>query len=111
MTSNAWNRTKFIMSLGKFLETWAFFSVELHWEWHGPQNRRGNPPNAENLIKLLKEMRAHYNPSLRISVVLPAQSEYLKNMDPKGMEASVDWFTLLSFDLHGPWDRKLTYSA
>jgi GH18 family chitinase len=105
MTRTKENRKTFVVSLGKFLEQWPFSSVELHWEWPGHQGRGGNPADTKNQLELLKDMRALYNPNLRISIVLPAQYEYLKNMDPKGMESLVDWFTLLSFDLHGPWDQ------
>ena len=105
MTSTKENRHTFVVSLGKLLEKYPFSSVELHWEWPGHQGRGGNPADAKNYIELLRDMRALYNSNLRISVVLPAQYEYLKNMDVKGMENLVDWFTLLSFDLHRPWDQ------
>ena len=29
---------------------------------------------------------------------------YLRGSDPKGMEPYVDWFSFMTYDLHGSWD-------
>jgi GH18 family chitinase len=108
MASTKENRQAFIKSLGKFLEKWPFTAVELHWQWPGAPNRGGRPDDGHNYVELVKEMRAIYNPNMRIAVVLPGQSEYQKYMHPKGMEASLDWFTVLAHDFHGSLDRKLS---
>lgn len=111
-TRNAWsdmsstkaNRKAFIDSLNCFLETWKFSGIEIHWEWPGAWNRGGNPVDAQNQVDLIHELRDYFGKDFGISVVVPAQYEYLKNMDLLKMQDAVNWFTVLTYDLHGPWD-------
>lgn len=36
--------------------------------------------------------------------MIPAEYEYLKDLDLNALEEQVDWFSILAYDLHGPWD-------
>jgi GH18 family chitinase len=103
MTSTQQNRKAFIDSLKLFVENWGFEGVDIDWEWPGTVERGGNSGDKQNEVSLLTEMRQAL-PNKGLSVVLPAQTEYLHNMDQKGLEAQVDFFNVLTYDLHGPWD-------
>ncbi|KAJ4313602.1 hypothetical protein N0V94_006872 [Neodidymelliopsis sp. IMI 364377] len=104
MASTKSNRSAFIASLLRFLDKWNFQGVDIDWEWPGAESRGGNPAiDKRNQIDLMVELRQSLG-SRGLSVVLPAQYEYLKNLDPKALEAQVDYFNVLSYDLHGPWD-------
>lgn len=95
------NREAFISSLLAFLEKWKFTGVDIDWEWPGAESRGGNPTiDKQNQVVLMQELRAALD-SHGLSVVLPAQYEYLKNLDPKALEGSVDAFNVLAYDLHG----------
>ncbi|KAG9197763.1 hypothetical protein G6514_001043 [Epicoccum nigrum] len=37
-------------------------------------------------------------------VALPSQYEYLRQFDLQALEAQVDFFNVLTYDLYGPWD-------
>lgn len=101
MASSKANRQGFISSLLDFLEKWKFAGVDIDWEWPGAGNRGGNPAiDKQNHVSLMKELREALG-SRGLSVVLPAQYEYLKNLDPKALEGSVDAFNVLAYDLHG----------
>ncbi|EUC45648.1 glycoside hydrolase family 18 protein, partial [Bipolaris oryzae ATCC 44560] len=104
MSSTKSNRKAFVDSLKQFLDTWNFTGIEIHWEWPGASNRGGNPADTQNQVDLVHELRECLGKDFTISVVLPAQKEYLKNMAPLKMQNFVDWFTVLTYDLHGPWD-------
>ncbi|EUC37693.1 glycoside hydrolase family 18 protein [Bipolaris zeicola 26-R-13] len=104
MSSTKSNRKAFIDSLKKFLDTWKFTGIEIHWEWPGASNRGGNPADTQNQVDLVHELRECFGKDFTISVVLPAQNGYLKNMAPLKMQNVVDWFTVLTYDFHGPWD-------
>lgn len=101
MASTKTNRDAFVVSLLKFLEKWDFAGVDIDWEWPGAETRGGNPAiDMRNQIELMVELRKSLG-SRGLSVVLPAQYEYLKYLDPKALEAQVDFFNLLAYDLHG----------
>ncbi|KAJ4337251.1 hypothetical protein N0V95_008388 [Ascochyta clinopodiicola] len=107
MASTKANRAAFISSLKTFLEKWNFRGVDIDWEWPGAESRGGNPAiDMRNHIDLMVELRQALG-SRGLSLVLPAQYEYLKNLDPKAIEAQVDHFNVLSYDLHGPWDSSV----
>lgn len=101
MASSKANRSAFIASLIKFLNKWSFQGVDIDWEWPGAVNRGGDPEvDMRNQIDLVVELRESLSDH-GLSVVLPVQYEYLKNMNPKALEAQVDFFNLLAYDLHG----------
>jgi len=104
MTSGKENRGAFIDSLQSFVKKWKFSGIEIHWEWPGSSARGGNPDDSKNLVALMTELREVMGSDFSISVMIPAQYEYLKNMDPTGLEAVADWLTILTYDLHGAWD-------
>ena len=59
------------------------------------------------LLTLLSEMRAAFGSRYGISVTLPSSYWYLRWFKPKEMEPYVDFFGLMTYDLHGPWDRNV----
>ncbi|KAL1593099.1 hypothetical protein SLS59_009424 [Nothophoma quercina] len=107
MASSKANREAFIVSLLQFLSKWNFGGVDIDWEWPGAETRGGNPAiDKANQVSLMKELREALG-SRGLSVVMPAQYEYLKNIDPKAIEAEVDFYNVLAYDLHGPWDGSI----
>lgn len=42
----------------------------------------------------------------RISLTLPASYWYLQHFDIASLEPLVDWFNIMSYDMHGSWDIK-----
>jgi GH18 family chitinase len=101
MASTKENRHAFIESLGQFLSKWQFRGVDIHWQWPGAESRGGNPAiDTQNLVALMTELRQGLGDNYGISIALPAQYEYLKAMNPKAIEAYVDWFNMLTYDLH-----------
>lgn len=39
-----------------------------------------------------------------VSLTLPASYWYLQHFDIKNLEKHVDWFNMMSYDVHGSWD-------
>ncbi|EDU43712.1 ChiA Chitinase [Pyrenophora tritici-repentis] len=97
MASTKENRKSFVDSLKQFLEKWKFDKIEIHWEWPGASD-------TQNQVDLIHEVRQALGSTFVVSVVLPAQEGYLKNMNPGAMQDDVNWFTVLTYDLHGSWD-------
>jgi GH18 family chitinase len=101
MTSSKENRDAFTASLLKFLDKWNFAGVDIDWEWPGASNRGGDPSTIkQNYVSLMTELRTALG-KRGLAVALPSQGEYLKQFDLKALEAQVDWFNVLTYDLHG----------
>ncbi|KAI1373409.1 hypothetical protein F4677DRAFT_448485 [Hypoxylon crocopeplum] len=107
LASSASNRAAFISSLQSFMSQYGFQGVDIDWEYPGAPDRSGDPSDTENFVSLLKEMRASFGTSYGISATLPASYWYLKWFDPVAMEPYVDFFGLMTYDLHGPWDKSV----
>ncbi|KAI1157988.1 glycoside hydrolase superfamily [Nemania serpens] len=100
LASTASNRAAFISSLRSFMDEYGFQGVDIDWEYPSADDRSGDPSDTENLVSLVREMRAAFGASYGISATIPASYWYLKWFDPVGMEPYVDFLGLLSYDLH-----------
>ncbi len=104
MTQTSTNREAFISSLQSFMSRYGFQGVDLDWEYPGTPERGGQRADTQNFVSLVKEMRAAFGTQYGISLTLAPDYWYLRGFDAKGMEASVDWFGFMAYDLHGFWD-------
>ncbi|KAF1997002.1 glycoside hydrolase family 18 protein [Amniculicola lignicola CBS 123094] len=73
----------------------------------GAPDRGGIPEDTNNYVALLKEMRVSFGTQFGISIAIPASYWYLRWFKPKEMQQYVDWFGVMTYDLHGPWDEKV----
>lgn len=97
------------MHLGRTLtassSAYGFQGVDIDWEYPGAPERGGQKlADTKNLALLVREMRAAYGTRFGISLTLAPDYWYLRWFDAKGMEASVDFFGFMAYDLHGSWD-------
>ena len=104
MAATQANRAIFISSLQGFMLKYGFQGMDLDWEYPANPERGGNPADTENLVALVKEMRAAFNDQQGISLTLAPDYWYLRGFDPKAMEQYVDFFGFMAYDLHGSWD-------
>jgi chitinase len=87
MVSNSANRVAFIISLIKFMDTYGFHRTNINWEVRWARRyylfvankllqyptklkRSGCPKDTNNLIHLIREIRAAFGYSYRISIAL-----------------------------------------
>jgi GH18 family chitinase len=99
------NRTKFINEIMSFMQTYAFDGLDIDWEYPVASERGGRPADKENLALLTKELRAAFGTRYGLSVTLPASYFYMKNFDLASMQEDVDFFNIMSYDMHGIWDK------
>ncbi|KUI67400.1 Killer toxin subunits alpha/beta [Cytospora mali] len=104
MTSSQANRATFIDGLMKFMNTYGFDGVDLDWEYPGADDRGGVEADKANYVSLVKEMKEAFGGRYGISMTLPTSYWYLQHFDLAGIQPYVDWFNLMSYDLHGVWD-------
>ncbi|KAL4801184.1 killer toxin alpha/beta [Aspergillus unguis] len=104
MAGSAENRRTFINSLLNFMQTWGFDGVDLDWEYPGADDRGGITADTANFVHLLRDMKNAFGGSYGISVTLPASYWYLRWFDVQGMQEHVDFFNIMTYDIHGVWD-------
>ena len=107
MTAKDDRRAQFITSLEKFMTLYGFQGVDLDWQYPSAEDRGGSTNDAVNFVALVRDMRQAWGNKYGVSVTLPADYWYLRGYDPKGMETYLDFFGLMSYDLHGFWDSDL----
>ncbi|CZR67060.1 uncharacterized protein PAC_16959 [Phialocephala subalpina] len=104
MSSSPGNRQKFISGLKQFMDTYGFDGVDLDWEYPQADDRGGSQGDTANYVQLVKGMSSSFGTKYGITVTLPTSYWYLQHFDLVGMQDAVDWFNLMSYDMHGVWD-------
>ncbi|KAI0536383.1 chitinase [Xylaria digitata] len=101
------NQNAFFKSLISFINKYGFDGVDIDWEYPVAEERSGAPEDF-NYVSFLKNLRGALG-SRGLSITLPASYWYLQHFDIKNMEPIVDWFNMMSYDLHGTWDGTNPY--
>jgi hypothetical protein len=52
-----------------------------------------------------------YDPGGQLTLTLPASYWYLKGLDIKRLEKYVDWFNVMTYDIHGLWDQHYIWTG
>jgi hypothetical protein len=101
----------FFRSLISFLATYDLDGVDIDWEYPGPHDiveRGGREEDFENFPKFLKNLKEALKSSGSrdgLTITIPGSYWYLQYFDIVELEKHVDWFNVMSYDLHGAWDR------
>lgn len=82
MVSTQANRAAFITSLVGFMDQYGFQGADLDWEYPTAEVRGGKPEDTENLIILVKEMRAALGSKYGLSSILAPDYWYLRGKIP-----------------------------
>ncbi|GKU22649.1 unnamed protein product [Fusarium langsethiae] len=95
----------FFTSLTLFMQTWGFSGVDIDWEYPVDHDRNGRESDFKAYPVFLKRLKAALRDyKYGLSVTLPTSYWYLQHFDLESIEPSVDWFNVMSYDLHGAWD-------
>ncbi|KNC84198.1 hypothetical protein SARC_03587 [Sphaeroforma arctica JP610] len=107
MTNNTASRAVFIQSAVDFLERYNFDGIDLDWEYPGAPDRGGNEGDYANYVALITEMRSAFVASgkeFSITMAVPLSNWYLRHFDINALQYQLDFFNVMSYDLHGVWD-------
>ncbi|KAI5291816.1 hypothetical protein KEM54_006393, partial [Ascosphaera aggregata] len=99
---------KFFDSLLSFMETYNFDGVDIDWEYPVAEERSGKKEDYDNFTSLLQNLRNFLSSSGKkygLTITVPSSYWYLRHFDIAKMEKTIDWFNVMSYDLHGTWDN------
>ncbi|KAA8652731.1 uncharacterized protein ATNIH1004_001636 [Aspergillus tanneri] len=104
------NRQRFANNMVKFMKKYGFDGVDIDWEYPGAGDRGGNPADTDNFVLLMKTLRETFDSSAHgpygLTFTIPSSYWYLRWFDVPGMLKYADWTNVMTYDLHGVWDRE-----
>ncbi|KAH4924798.1 hypothetical protein HBI70_096700 [Parastagonospora nodorum] len=96
----------FMESLLSFMSTYGFDGIDLDWEYPVAEDRSGRSVDFDNFPKFMKRLKETLSSAKKgLTITLPASYWYLQHFDLSSLVKSVDWFNIMSYDLHGTWDK------
>ena len=106
--NDAGRRKVFAKSVVAFLEKHNFDGIDIDWEY--PVTRAGTPEDYDNYPLLCKALRDEFNRAGHtdwvISVASTINPESLAlGFDVVNMATWIDFFNIMSYDIHGAWDE------
>ncbi|TLD22800.1 hypothetical protein PspLS_07507 [Pyricularia sp. CBS 133598] len=108
MARSTASQDAFFQSLISFLTLHDFDGVDLDWEYPVAEDRGGVPEDFENYVTMISRLRIALNASGKrygLSITLPASYWYLRGFDLQKIEPHLDFFNVMTYDIHGVWDK------
>ncbi|KAK2735703.1 hypothetical protein FQN57_001152 [Myotisia sp. PD_48] len=103
MARDAERRKRFIGSV-EFLLLFGFDGVDIDWEYPVAEDRGGSEEDFVNYVTLLRELKMALGSQKGLSIAIPASYWYLRGFNIKELVKVVDWFNIMTYDIHGTWD-------
>ncbi|KKK25249.1 hypothetical protein ARAM_003184 [Aspergillus rambellii] len=103
---------KFFTSLVHFMSTYGFDGVDIDWEYPVASERSGKAADFANYVSFLKNLKNALGSGghkYGLTITLPSSYWYMQNFDIKSIAPLVDWFNVMTYDLHGTWDSTDPY--
>ncbi|KAG7412159.1 Chitotriosidase-1 [Fusarium oxysporum f. sp. rapae] len=101
----------FMKSLVSFMSTYGFDGLDLDREYPVDTDRGGRAVDFANFPKFMERLKSMMDSADKgLSITLPASYWYLRQFDIKKLEKTVDFFNIMSYDLHGAWDQGKNYT-
>ncbi|KAK0378418.1 hypothetical protein CLIM01_04193 [Colletotrichum limetticola] len=100
----------FIESLMSFMSTYGFDVVDLDREYAVAEDRSGRGVDYVNFPKFMSRLKASFDSGQKgISDTPPASFWYLQHCDIIALAKTAHWFNIMSYHLHGTWDKNNTW--
>ncbi|KAJ4165704.1 hypothetical protein LMH87_007325 [Akanthomyces muscarius] len=107
MAKSTKNQDAFFESLITFMQRHDFDGIDLDWEYPVAEDRGGIKDDFANYVQMISRLRRRLNQTGKkygITITLPASYWYLRGFDIAHLEPHIDWFNVMTYDIHGVWD-------
>ncbi|KAJ7186093.1 glycoside hydrolase superfamily, partial [Mycena filopes] len=109
LSSSEAHRMVFTASLINFMSQFGFDGVDIDWEYPAAPERGGSPADTQNFVTLLGDIRAAFDAAAHldwgITFTAPSSYFYMRNFDIPAMLQHANWVNVMTYDLHGTWDK------
>ncbi|KAM0814064.1 putative chitinase [Seiridium cardinale] len=109
IAANSIARSTFARNLAQFMLEYGFDGVDIDWEYPGAPDRGGSDRDIDNFPLMLAAIREAFNSYGKgkwgISITTPSSYWYLRWFDLPAIAEHVNFINLMSYDLHGIWDK------
>lgn len=115
------SRTDFAEGCVEFITKYGLDGVDLDWEYPvggGLAENSKRPEDKQNFTLLLNEIRKKMdeqglkdNKHYLLTIAGGAGNYYIKNTEPGIFHEYIDYATLMTYDIHGPWDSCTDFNA
>ncbi|KAF1849934.1 glycoside hydrolase family 18 protein [Cucurbitaria berberidis CBS 394.84] len=105
-------QSKFFKSLVNFMSTYGFDGIDMDWEYPVAPERSGKPADLANYVSFLKNLKNALGSGghkYGLTITIPSSFWYMQNFDIVAISKVIDWFNVMSYDLHGTWDSTNPY--
>ncbi|KAJ7864454.1 hypothetical protein B0H14DRAFT_2736332 [Mycena olivaceomarginata] len=107
MVGSGPNTKTFISSLLSVFETYGFDGLDVDWEYPGANDRGGIPADTKNYVTFMAAVKKAFSgPGYGLTFTAPSSYWYLQYFDLPGLLKHADWVNVMTYDLHGTWDRE-----
>ena len=66
-------------------------------------DRGGAKADFSHFVSFMEDLKAAFGLQ-GVTVTLPSSYWYMQGFDIKNLEPYVDWFNMMTYDIHGTWD-------
>lgn len=108
MTSTPDSLNRFVDGVMKIVDEHGYDGVDIDWEY---------PRSAEEgarLVALAREFRGRLGPrgsGRLVTAAAPGSPRSSKWFDASALEPLLDWVAVMTYDIHGPWDKHTGHNA
>ena len=91
---------QFATSLITFMNEYGFDGVDIDWEYPVAPERAGNPEDLQTYVSWLQNLKTALGDDYGLTITIPSSYWYMRNFNITALIDIVDWFNVMTYDLH-----------
>jgi chitinase len=117
IVNDATKRAKMIQTCTAMVTTYGWDGIDIDWEYPTEGGVNGNDPNmhdptdADKVVLMMQEFRTALGPNKVLSTAVGAAENVFRHMKMDQVVQSVDFISLMTYDLNGAWQAMTDHNA